>query len=57
MSRPSPMMSSTFFLGFKEAMGSWKIICIWVRRALLSVLEIFALMSMPLKTIFPAVGW
>ena len=34
MSRPSPMMSSTFLRGFRDAIGSWNIICIWVRRVL-----------------------
>ena len=27
-------MSSTFLRGFRDAIGSWNIICIWVRRVL-----------------------
>ena len=50
------MMSSTFLRGFREAIGSWKIICIWVRRVLFWVWERCPLMSCPSKVILPAVG-
>ena len=56
MSSPSPMMSSTFLRGFREAMGSWKIICIWVRRVLFWLWFSLPLISCPSKVILPAVG-
>lgn len=56
MSRPSAMMSPTFLRGFRLAMGSWKIICIWVRRLRLVAVSRWPLMSLPSKVIWPAVG-
>lgn len=50
------MISMTFFLGFKQAIGSWKIICIFVCNSLDVSLFNFPPISFPLKTIDPEVG-
>jgi len=50
------MISITFLRGFKQAIGSWKIICILVCNSLAVALSNFPPISLPLKTIDPEVG-
>ena len=50
-----PMVSLTVIRGFRDAYGSWKIICISVRRFCISFLPHFK-MSLPSKKICPALG-
>ena len=49
-------MSETFFRGFREAMGSWKIICMSFRSMPLVSRSIFPDMSDPWNVIEPEVG-
>ena len=56
MSSPWAMMSKTFLRGFRQAIGSWKIICMPMRKRWLVSLESLPETSMPSKEILPAVG-